>query len=143
MQVSENGRFWMGRRSAERIDVRFDSKGLTCFNFRFLRRPHKGYLSEKLTQQLHQSGIQLLTPIRRKMKKRPKRTGFELYLLQYRALIETVIDQLKNQSQIQHTRHRSMTGFLVNLMSGLVAYALSSNKPKLSLSKVQALQVSA
>ena len=103
----------------------------------------KGYLSEKLTQQLHQSGIQLLTPIRRKMKKRPKRTGFELYLLQHRALIETVIDQLKNQSQIQHTRHRSMTGFLVNLMSGLVAYALSSNKPKLSLSKVQALQVSA
>ena len=65
------------------------------------------------------------------------------YLLQHRALIETVIDQLKNQSQIQHTRHRSMTGFLVNLMSGLVAYALSPNKPKLSLSKVQALQVSA
>jgi hypothetical protein len=64
-------------------------------------------------------------------------------LLQHRALIETVIDQLKNQSQIQHTRHRSMTGFLVNLMSGLVAYALSPNKPKLSLSKVQALQVSA
>jgi hypothetical protein len=31
-------------------------------------------------------------------------------LLRKRALIETVNDQLKNISQIDHTRHRSLTG---------------------------------
>jgi hypothetical protein len=43
-------------------------------------------------------------------------------LLRKRALIETINDQLKNISQIEHTRHRSVTGFMVNLIAGLVAY---------------------
>ena len=40
-------------------------------------------------------------------------------LLRKRSLIETINDQLKNISQIEHTRHRSMTGFMVNLVAGL------------------------
>ncbi len=39
------------------------------------------------------------------------------------------------EHQIEHTRHRSMMGFLVNLIGGLVAYCLSPNKTKLPLSK--------
>jgi hypothetical protein len=38
------------------------------------------------------------------------------------AIAETIIDQLKNISQIERTRHRSMTNFLVNLLCGLIAY---------------------
>jgi hypothetical protein len=39
-----------------------------------------------------------------------------------RFLIETINDQLKNVSQIEHSRHRSLTGFMVNLVAGLLAY---------------------
>jgi hypothetical protein len=44
-------------------------------------------------------------------------------LLRKRALLETINDQLKNISQIEHTRHRSVTEFMVNLVAGLVAYS--------------------
>ena len=54
-------------------------------------------------------------------------------LLQKRALIESVNDQLKNISQIEHTRHRSVTGFMVNLVAGLVAYSFRPTKPSLGL----------
>jgi hypothetical protein len=50
-----------------------------------------------------------------------------------RALIETINDQLKNISQIEHTRHRSVTGFMVNLVAGLVAYSYRPLKPSLGL----------
>ena len=42
-------------------------------------------------------------------------------LLRKRGIIETIIDQLKNISQIKHSRYR--TNFLVNLFGGLIAYA--------------------
>jgi DDE family transposase len=42
--------------------------------------------------------------------------------------IETVNDQLKNVSQIEHSRHRSVTNFLVNLVAGLIAYTYQAKK---------------
>ena len=54
-------------------------------------------------------------------------------LLRKRGVIETIIDQLKNISQIEHSRHRSPTNFLVNLLSGLIAYTLRPKKPSLHL----------
>ena len=41
-----------------------------------------------------------------------------------RFIIETINDQLKNISQIEHSRHRSLHGFMLNLMGGLIAYCL-------------------
>ncbi len=52
-------------------------------------------------------------------------------LIRKRAIVETVIDQLKNISQIEHSRHRSVGNFMVNLMSGLIAYAHQPKKPSL------------
>ena len=52
-------------------------------------------------------------------------------LLRKRAIVESVIDQLKNISQIEHSRHRSVCNFLVNLMCGLIAYAHQPKKPSL------------
>ena len=54
-------------------------------------------------------------------------------LLRKRALVETVIDELKNICQIEHTRHRSQEGFIVNLISGLIAYSYFPKKPSLNL----------
>ncbi len=57
-------------------------------------------------------------------------------LLRKRALIETVNDQLKNISQIEHTRHRSVTNFMVNIVAGLIAYTWQPKKPSLDLSSI-------
>mgnify|MGYP005839416283 CR=1 FL=1 len=50
-----------------------------------------------------------------------------------RAIIETVIDQLKNISQIEHSRHRSVTNFFVNVLCGLIAYCRRPSKPSLDI----------
>lgn len=54
-------------------------------------------------------------------------------MLRKRALIETVFDELKNICQIEHTRHRSQEGFIVNVISGLIAYCYLPKKPSLNL----------
>ena len=56
-------------------------------------------------------------------------------LLRKRAIIESIIDQLKNISQIEHTRHRSLANFMVNLLSGLVAYCHQAKKPSLNIQR--------
>jgi transposase len=84
----------------------------------------KGYLGKELAETLANQGIQLITPLRKNMKPVP-RTDFEKAILRRRALIETVFDELKNLCQVEHTRHRSVANFLVNLMAGIMAYCLS------------------
>ena len=54
-------------------------------------------------------------------------------LLRKRALVETVNDQLKNISQVEHTRHRSLWNFLGNVAAGLIAYSWRENKPSLNI----------
>ncbi len=92
----------------------------------------KGYLSKDLVARLLQQGIELLTPIKRTMKPRLVRLNDKL-LLRKRVLIETINDQLKNISQIDHTRHRSPANFLVNVLAGLLAYCHQPKKPSLQV----------
>jgi len=58
-------------------------------------------------------------------------------MLSRRFIIETINDQLKNISFIEYSRHRSMNGFMLNLMAGLVAYCLKKNKLSLNISDVE------
>lgn len=58
-------------------------------------------------------------------------------LVRRRSLIETINDQLKNISQIAHTRHRSPCNFLANLLAGLIAYTWQPNKLTLNLSPAE------
>jgi transposase len=91
----------------------------------------RGYISQALSAQLRQtSGIHLVTKVRRQMKNRLMRLSDKL-LLQRRGLVESVIGQLKNISQIEHSRHRSPINFAVNLMAGLIAYCHQPKKPSL------------
>jgi len=53
-------------------------------------------------------------------------------MLRKRSVIETVNDQLKNISEIEHSRHRSPANFLINLLGGLIAYMLKPAKPSIS-----------
>jgi hypothetical protein len=54
-------------------------------------------------------------------------------LLRKRAICETVIDQLKSISQVEHTRHRILLNFFVNQIAGLVTYSFPEKKPTLNL----------
>jgi len=92
----------------------------------------KGYISAELFSQLWDRGLQLITHIRRNMRNQLMPL-IDKILLRKRSLIETVNDQLKNISQIEHTRHRSATNFVVNLLAGLIHYTHQPKKPSLRL----------
>jgi transposase len=92
----------------------------------------KGYISQPLYELLRQTfGIQLVTKLKSNSKNRLPVPLMDRFLLRKRAIIESVIDQLKNISQIEHSRHRSVTSFLVNILCGLIAYAHQPKKPSL------------
>ena len=54
-------------------------------------------------------------------------------LLRKHSILETINDQLKNISQIEHTRHRSLANFMVNLVTGLIPYCHQFRQPSLTL----------
>jgi transposase len=93
----------------------------------------KGYVSQKLAKQLLKTaGIQLITKLKRNMKQRLMPLNDRL-LLRKRSIIETIIDQLKNISQIEHSRHRSPANCFVNLLGGLIAYCHQPKKPSIAI----------
>lgn len=99
----------------------------------------KGYISKTLRAELlHTFNVQLVTGIRSNMKNALMPLMDKL-LLRKRAIVETIIDQLKNISQIEHSRHRSPANFLVNLICGLIAYCRQPKKPSLGLGTLPAL----
>jgi len=97
----------------------------------------KGYISQKLFANLFKQGLTLITKIKKNMKNVFVPLVDRL-LLRKRAIIECVNDQLKNISQIEHTRHRSIWNFMVNILAALIAYVLQPKKPSIR-SKTQQL----
>jgi hypothetical protein len=90
----------------------------------------KGYISKALSDMLFGNGVHLITAVRRNMKSKAL-SNEEKLLLRKRSVIETVNDELKNICQVEHTRHRSINGFLLNLMSAIAAYAFFPKKPSI------------
>ena len=73
----------------------------------------KGYTSKALTDNLKEDGITLITTHRKNMK--PKViAAWDRAMLSKRFIIETINEQLMNISQIEHSRHRSLHGFLAD-----------------------------
>ena len=93
----------------------------------------RGYVSQKLASLLLiEFGVQFFAKPRRNMKNKLMRLHDKL-LSRKRSIIETINDQLKNISQIEHSRHRSPTNFFVNVLCGLIAYCHQPKKPNLRL----------
>ena len=93
----------------------------------------RGYISQALAEGLFTThGVRLITKLRRNMRNRLLGLAEKL-LLRKRAIIESIIDQLKNVCQIEHSRHRSPLNFLVNLLAGLIAYCHQPKKLSLDL----------
>lgn len=79
----------------------------------------RGSTSQALFESFFQRGLDLITTLRSNMKNSLK---LEDKLLLRTRFIETIHDQLKTVSQIEHTRHRKPANFAVNLLAGLIAY---------------------
>ncbi len=92
----------------------------------------KGYISQSLFEQMFIDGIHLITKPRKNMKNSLMLLQDKI-LLRKRALIECVNDELKNQCQIEHTRHRNFDNFIANLISGLIAYNFLPKKPSINI----------
>jgi len=91
----------------------------------------RGYISQPLFEELLSNfNLQFIVGIKSNMKNKLMPI-FDKILLRKRSIIETIIDQLKNISQIEHSRHRSPMNFLVNLVCGLIAYCRQPKKPSL------------
>lgn len=92
----------------------------------------KGYISQPLFERLYLRGIRLITRLKSKMKNTLMPLMDKL-LLRKRAIIETIIDQLKNIGQIEHSRHRSASNYFTDILAGLVAYTYQDKFPSLNL----------
>jgi hypothetical protein len=100
----------------------------------------KGYISQPLFETLYDDGVQLVTKLKTKMKNRLV-SMFDKIMLRKRAIIESVVDQLKNISRIEHSRHRSVANCFVNLLAGLLAYTWREKKPSLNIRVKEQLQL--
>ncbi len=98
----------------------------------------KGYIKKALSEALFERGLQVITRVKKGMKN-GLISLIDKALLRKRAVIESVNDQLKNISQIEHTRHRSIWNFVTNLLCGLIAYCFQPKKPSLRAKKLNEL----
>ncbi|MDR2469528.1 MAG: IS982 family transposase, partial [Tannerella sp.] len=88
----------------------------------------KGYISASLFEMLFNDGIHIVTGIKSHMKNRLM-TLRDKVLLRKRSVIETINDELKNICDIEHSRHRSIHNFFMNLIAALGAYCFFDKKP--------------
>jgi hypothetical protein len=96
----------------------------------------KGYISQELFIKLYEKGLEIITRLKKTMKN--KLTSIiDKILLRKRGVIESLNNKLKSGCQIEHHRHRSRWNFLVNLISGIIAYAYDSCKPCIEFTKKQ------
>ena len=100
----------------------------------------RGYISKKLTQLLACDGVELITTLKKNMKPRVL-AAFDKLLLRKRCIIETINDQLKNTFDLEHSRHRSLTNFMIAVVAGLVAYSYQPKKPSLNIKREDLLSL--
>ena len=96
----------------------------------------RGYISKDLREKLDEQGINLVYKVRKNMDTLEVSASDEV-LLKKRTLVESVIKELKTQTVLEHSRHRSFQNFYVNVFSALIAYQLSENKPALTFDELQ------
>jgi hypothetical protein len=127
ISTTENGDLLGASVSKGNIDDRKVVKNI-CKNLKGRLFGDKGYISQKLFEEMLDLGLRIVTALRLKMK--PKlMTSEDNELLKKRSMIESVFHILKNILTLNHTRHRSPINFMVNILGALCAYCLYPNKP--------------
>lgn len=93
------------------------------------------YLGQAFMEKLKEQSIELFTKVKKNMA-RKEMSASQRFFLSKRCLVETVIDQLKNICQIEHSRHRKPANAFVNLIAGLIAYCFKPRKPSINLGQL-------
>ncbi len=88
-------------------------------------------VNEELFKKLYSHGVRLFTKIRRNMKNKLLELK-DKRLLRKRGVIESVGSILKESASIEHTRHRSLSGFLGHVFAALAAYSFREKKPSIA-----------
>jgi hypothetical protein len=83
----------------------------------------KGYIDQNLFRRLFQKGVRIVTSLKQNMKPKIATQGDGL-LLGRRSLVESVFNVLKNSQHLEHSRHRSVWNFMVNLVGAICGYGL-------------------
>jgi hypothetical protein len=87
----------------------------------------RGYISSSLFEMLLDNGIHPVTGIKSNMKNRLMCLRDHI-LLRKRSVIETINDGLKNICLIEHSRHRSLHNFIMNLIAAVGACCFFEKK---------------
>ena len=87
----------------------------------------RGYISKTLREIFAREGLSFVYKVRSSMKPLEVSVSEEV-LLGKPTLVESVIKELKTQTVLEHTRHRSLKNFQVNAVSALIAYQLLENR---------------
>jgi hypothetical protein len=83
----------------------------------------KGYISKDLFVSLFKGGLRVVTSLRTNMKTQLA-TLEDTLDLNKRSIIESTFNVLKNSMFLEHSRHRSVTNFMVNILGTMAAYAI-------------------
>lgn len=62
-------------------------------------------------------------------------------ILHKRSVIEPVNDELKNICQMEHSRHRSFTNFISNMIASLIAYSFFPKKTSINYQTLSSNQL--
>lgn len=95
----------------------------------------KGYISPSLFEMLFNDGIHIVTGVRSNMKNKLM-PFYDRIMLRKRSIIETINDLLKNVCDIEHSRHRSIHNFFMNLISAIAAYCFFDKKPAIQYERI-------
>jgi hypothetical protein len=102
----------------------------------------KGYIGQKLAQDLLRRGLTLFTRVRRNMKSLPLSLQ-DKALLKARNMAETIIGHIKEFSSLNLSKHRSVINAFVHIIAAITAYQINPFKPKRNLLPRYRLQTTA
>lgn len=93
----------------------------------------KGYiLSHFNFKTLYAKGVHMITKVRKNMKNKLISLA-DKYYLKKRGLVESVGAVLKEDLSLEHSRHRSLLGFISHIASVIAAYDFRNKKPGISV----------
>ena len=88
----------------------------------------KGYISRTLVEQLAYNNLELIHNVRSNMQN-IHIDDIDKLMLKKRFIIETVFGKIKQSTDIENSRHRSINGFIITVLTSLISYNFENKKP--------------
>ena len=89
----------------------------------------KGYIGQKMAQELLRRGLALMTRVRKNMKSLPV-SFFDKALLNGRNIAETIIGHIKEFSSLRLPKHRSVFNAFTHITAAIIAYQINPLPPQ-------------